>query len=135
MPIYTFKTQRSIGDSIAATTTIDAYSLDISSVNANRVTSYEIKVLIKDTSSNEYSIGYFRGQVVNNNGVTPTSYSTNKDTSFIYTSSTAANIYLSNTITDIYDIAAQSFEIKLTNSSGASKIFTGIISIEINFKI
>jgi hypothetical protein len=134
MPAYKYKTQQSNTGSINGSNNGQLYSLNISSSNANKITDYEIKVLVQDRTFSKDNIGYFRGEIINDSTVTPTSYSTNQDTSFIYNED-ASKLIISNTITSIYDIATQTFNFNITNNSTSSIDYNFIISIELNFSI
>ena len=135
--VYSYKYQNQATDkSIPSNSTDVSLSLALSSVNINKITDYEAKYIVRDsTGAGEYCIAYYRGEVINDNGITPTQYNTNQDTSFIYNSASSANIYISGSVTSIYGFGSQTLNFRVHNGSGGTRDYDYNIAIKINFQI
>ena len=101
--VYSYKYQtQGTGRSIPSSSGDSSLSLAIGSVNIHKITDYEAKYIVRDSTSGEYCIAYYRGEVINDNGITPMQYNINQDTSFIYNSAASANVYISGSKSGIY---------------------------------
>jgi hypothetical protein len=134
--VYSYKYQtQGTGKSIPSNSADPSLSLALSSVNINKITDYEAKYIVRDSTSGEYCIAYYRGEVINDNGITPQPYTTNQDTSFIYNSAASANIYISGSVTSIYGVGSQTLNFTVYNGSASTQIYDYNIAIKINFQI
>jgi hypothetical protein len=134
--VYSYKYQtQATGKSVPSNSADPSLSLSIGSVNINKITDYEAKYIVRDSTSGEYCIAYYRGEVINNNGITPTSYATNQDTSFIYNSAASTNIYISGSVTSIYGLGSQTLNFTVYNGAASTRTYDYNISIKINFQI
>lgn len=135
--VYSYKYQnQATGKSISSNSTDVSLSLALSSVNINKITDYEAKYIVRDsTGAGEYCIAYYRGEVINDNGITPTSYNTNQDTSFIYNSAASTNVYISGSVTSVYGFGSQTLNFRVYNGSASTRNYDYNISIKINFQI
>jgi hypothetical protein len=134
--VYSYKYQTQVtGKSVPSNSADPSLSLALSSVNINKITDYEAKYIVRDSTSGEYCIAYYRGEVINDNAITPTAYSTNQDTSFIYNSAASTNIYISGSISGIYVPGPQAFNFRIYNGDTSNHTYDYNISIKINFQI
>ncbi len=134
--VYSYKYQnQATGKSIPSNSDDISLSLAIGSVNINKITDYEAKYIVRDSTSGEYCIAYYRGEVINDNSITPTSYNVNQDTSFIYNSAASTNVYISGSVTSIYGFGSQTLNFKVYNGAASTRTYDYNIAIKINFQI
>lgn len=134
--VYSYKYQtQGTGRSIPGSSGDSSLSLAIGSVNANKITDYEAKYIVRDSTSGEYCIAYYRGEVINDNGITPMQYNINQDTSFIYNSAASANVYISGSISSIYISGPQTLNFRVYNGDTNTRTYDYNIAIKINFQI
>ena len=133
MGLYVYKKQSILNGFIFGSSSDRVFALGIDGVNANKLTSYEIKAILEDETSGERSVAYYRGNAINDRGITPVSYAGYVDTSFVYNTNTSNCLYIITTPSNVYNRLDQAFYIFLENSNPSNLDYKITVSVEICF--